>query len=95
MLINAVECKECGTIVYSRTEDDVRECDCGRVIVSGGLGYFKYDVFADPRYELKKIDVKTTPNELYNDWYNMEDNFGVIRNVNPSEDEEHVQVYNV
>ena len=95
MLINAVECKECGTIVYSRTEDDVRECDCGRVIVSGGLGYFKYDVFAGPGCELKKIDVKTTPSELYNDWYNMEDNFGVIRNVNLSEDEEHVQVYNV
>ena len=95
MLINAVECLECNTIVYSRTKDDVRECKCGRIVVSGGQEHFRYDVYASPQYEIKKIEVKTTPNELYNDWYNMEDKFGFIRETNILEEETNIQVYHI
>ena len=79
MLVNTVECKECNTIIYSRTREDVRECECGRIIVSGGQEYFKYDIVPKTRYEIKKININANMNTLYEDWDNMQDNFGLIK----------------
>jgi len=79
LLVNAVECKECNTIIYSRTESDLRECECGRVMVSGGQEYFKFDVFTDPQYEIKKINVDANLHDLYEDWHHMNDDFGLIK----------------
>ena len=79
MLIKAVECKECEDIVYSRTEDDFRECSCGSIGVSGGVRYFKFSVQSPTGYEVKKINVKTTLDNLYEDWYDMKDEFGLIQ----------------
>ena len=79
MLVNTVECKECNTIVYSRTEEDVRECECGRVIVSGGQEHFRYDIVPETHYETKKININTNMNALYEDWDSMQDNFGLIK----------------
>jgi hypothetical protein len=82
LLIKAVECKECTDIVYSRTEDDFRECSCGSVGVSGGVKYFKFSARPAADYEIKKINVKTTLDNLYEDWYNMRDEFGLIMSDN-------------
>ena len=79
MLIKAVECKECTDIVYSRTEDDFRECSCGSIGVSGGVKYFKFSAQSPAGYEVKKINIKTTLDNLYEDWYNMRDEFGLIQ----------------
>jgi len=79
LLIKAVECKECEDIVYSRTEDDFRECSCGSIGVSGGVKFFKFTAQPAAGYEVKKINVKTTLDNLYQDWYNMRDAFGVIK----------------
>jgi hypothetical protein len=79
LLIKAVECKECEDIVYSRTEDDFRECSCGSIGVSGGVRYFKFSVQSPTGYEVKKINVKTTLDNLYEDWYDMKDEFGLIQ----------------
>ena len=78
MLIKAVECNECKDIVYSRTEDDFRECSCGSIGVSGGVKYFKFSARPSANYEVKKINVKITLDKLYEDWYNMRDEFGLI-----------------
>ena len=78
MLIKAVECKGCKDIVYSRTEDDFRECTCGLIGASGGVKYFKVTAAASAAYEIKKINIKTTLDKLYEDWYNMRDEFGLI-----------------
>ena len=86
MFVNAVECKECGTTVYSRTHDDVRNCNCGRVTVMGGQTHFKYDVCADLQHEVKKINIHTTAEELYYDWELMEDKFGLIAEEPPLEE---------
>ena len=86
MLVNAVECKECNTIIYSRTEDDFRECSCGSIGVSGGVKYFKFFSAPSANYEIKKINVKTTLDNLYEDWYNMRDDFGLIK-PEPSNEE--------
>lgn len=93
MLVNAVECKECNTIVYSRTEDDVRECNCGRVVVSGGQGHFKYDVFTNPQYEIRKIRVDASLRDLYEDWYNMNDDFGLIEEDTSPEEHQNVHTF--
>tara|TARA_R110002074_G_scaffold224756_2_gene396257 strand:+ start:1521 stop:1787 length:267 start_codon:yes stop_codon:yes gene_type:complete len=79
LLIKAVECKECTDIVYSRTEDDFRECSCGSIGVSGGVKYFKFSAQSPAGYEVKKINIKTTLDNLYEDWYNMRDEFGLIQ----------------
>ena len=78
MLIKAVECKECKDIVYSRTEDDFRECTCGLIGATGGVKYFKVIAAASAAYEVKKINIKITLDKLYEDWYNMKDDYGLI-----------------
>mgnify|MGYP003630300653 FL=1 len=45
MIVKAIFCEECDTTVYSRGSGDMRECECGRVVVYGGfLNYFKFDI---------------------------------------------------
>ena len=78
MLVKAVECGECKSIVFSRTEVDVRECTCGRVIVSGGLQYFTYETHPGTPSQVKKIEVGATPTILYNDWYSLADQYGLV-----------------
>lgn len=92
MLINAVECKECATTVYSRTSDDVRSCSCGRVVVMGGQRHFKYDVYTNPNYEVKKINIEANMDELYFDWHSMEDKYGFIEHSKREEKEQKVYV---
>ena len=85
MLVNTVECKECNTIVYSRTKEDVRECQCGRVMVSGGQTHFKYEIVPDTHYEIKKVNINADVHVLYEDWNNMQDRFGLIKQPQPQQ----------
>ena len=84
MLVRSVECKECKSLIFSRTEDDVRECDCGRITVFGGPVYFKYEAAPGTPHEVKKININADAQALYDDWDSMEDNFGLIRADSPS-----------
>jgi len=93
LLINAVDCRECDTIVFSRTEGDVRSCDCGRIVVSGGQHYFKYDVYTNPQYEIKKMHIEVTLEDLYDDWDTMKDEYGIIRNHPLLPGKEMVQIF--
>ena len=94
MFVNAVECKECNTTVYSRTEDDVRKCSCGRVTISGGLKFFAYDVVQDTQHNIKKVDIGVvTPTMLYEDWYHTDDQFGLIKQLEISEEKKNVYVF--
>jgi len=78
LTVKAVECRDCGDIVYSRTQQDFRECTCGNVSVDGGLSYFKYNVAPSANFEVKKIQIDANLNELYDDWNDMNDEFGLI-----------------
>ena len=90
MLVRAIHCEECNTTVYSRTSEDLRECKCGRVRVYGGfLNHFKYDIMGEKtKYKTIKMEIKATPNDLYDDYENMEDRFGLI---NKNTDEKKTQ----
>lgn len=83
MIVKAIFCEECNTTVYSRGHGDMRECECGRVVVYGGfLNYFKYDIKdKKTRYEVRKININATPDDLYRDFESMSDNFGLLKPV--------------
>ena len=81
MLVRAIHCEECNTTVYSRASEDLRECECGRIRVYGGcMSHFKYDIKdKKAKYRTIKIDIQATPNDLYDDYENREDRFGLIK----------------
>jgi hypothetical protein len=80
LFVKAVCCEECNTTVYSRTMEDMRECECGRVVVYGGFKNFKYEI-RDDKAKFKKlnVDLNATPDDLYRDYEKMEDKFGLIK----------------
>ena len=81
MKVNAIRCKNCNTIIYSRAEHDFHWCPCGRCAVDGGFDYFKivgnredwevvdFDVLED-------VPVGEAKNILYSDWNFNENKFG-------------------
>jgi len=79
VLITIVECKECNVAVYSRAHEDVRECECGRIVVSGGQQHFKYNTAPGTAYEIKKTNVHVSIHTLYEDWHSMSDRYGLIK----------------
>ncbi|QDP51330.1 MAG: hypothetical protein GOVbin630_28 [Prokaryotic dsDNA virus sp.] len=58
----------------------------------GGQKYFKYEVCMNPEYEVKKLTVDATAEELYYDWEEMNDEFGLIEGT-PST--KNYKVYNL
>lgn len=78
LIVSAVECKECEMIVFSRAEQDVRSCTCGRVVVMGGQKHFKYDVYTNPPYEVKKVEIQASMSDLFQDWEEMRDEYGLM-----------------
>ena len=87
LLVRAIHCEECNTTVYSRASEDLRECRCGRVRVYGGfLSHFKYDIIEKKtKYKTIKMEIKATPDDLYDDYENMEDRFGLINKITDKE----------
>ena len=81
MLVRAIQCEECNTTVYSRTTEDLRECECGRIMVYGGcMSHFKFEIKdKKTKYKTIKMNIKATPDDLYTDYESMEDKFGLIR----------------
>lgn len=81
MKVNAIKCKNCNTIIYSRATHDFHWCPCGKCAVDGGLDYFK---IAGNREDWEVIDfsvlddipVGEAKNILYNDWNFNENKFG-------------------
>lgn len=81
MKVNAIKCKNCNTIIYSRAEHDFHWCPCGKCAVDGGFEYFKivgnredwevvdFDV-------LENVPVGEAKNILYGDWNFNENKFG-------------------
>lgn len=79
MKIKAVQCLDCGDIIYSRARHDFRYCSCRNIAVDGGFDYNKliYKDFS----QLKHIDieVEATKADLYNDWNNRIGEYGQIK----------------
>lgn len=78
MKINAIQCSNCGDIVYSRARHDMRGCTCGDVAIDGGFDYTKinYKTSSPKRVE---IEVHATKQDLYNDWSLQLNKYGLIK----------------
>jgi hypothetical protein len=79
MRVKAIECKTCGDKIYSRTEGDFRECECGLINVEGGQVHFKYEVKDNAPHEKLFISLDCSVADLYNDWQDMTDFYGLIK----------------
>jgi hypothetical protein len=78
MKVNAIKCKNCNTIIYSRATHDFHWCPCGKCAIDGGFEYIK--ITGDRKdWELAEYEVLDNlsdgdaKNVLYNDW-NLKDN---------------------
>lgn len=79
MRIKAIKCNTCNNIVYSRAEGDYRECPCGGVGAFGGQAYAKYNAPAASPHEKIIISLDIRSDDLYNDWKEMVDCYGLIK----------------
>lgn len=78
MKIKAIHCKTCDYVVYSRARHDFRSCKCGSVSVDGGPGYERLIYGSESVYDRVELDVPATTTELFNDWNNRLNNFGLV-----------------
>jgi hypothetical protein len=90
MKIKAIECERCGVVVYSRASEDYRECECGGVGASGGQQYAKFHIAAAVSHKKIIIDVDTDVFNLYNDWKEMVDVYGLISAADTSHLQQHI-----
>lgn len=79
--VNAIQCPKCKDIIYSRATHDMRECSCRSVAIDGGRSYtkisFNPDNVESPR--IIEIEVNATAANLYRDWNEEIDEYGIIR----------------
>ena len=77
MKIKAIQCPNCKDVIFSRTRHDYRSCGCDAIGIDGGFDYFKMSFKGKVPKELE-INVDATRQELFNDWNNGNDKFGII-----------------
>jgi hypothetical protein len=83
--INAIKCKKCGDIIYSRCHHDFHWCGCCSCAVDGGFDYFK--ITGQPSdWEAMEINILENKSDeeakkiLYNDWNKDKNKYGTIVN---------------
>lgn len=80
MEVSAVKCLRCGDIVYSRSRHDFRWCSCESVAIDGGQGNSYCKVTGQPdQFEMTKINVDATLEQLLEDYAKSKDKLGLIR----------------
>ena len=79
MKVNAVQCPECKDIIFSRARHDFHYCSCGYVFIDGGFDYCRFGAKDLDKVKSMQIDVNATAKDLYNDWANNKNKFGLIK----------------
>jgi len=77
--VSAIKCPKCSCTIYSRSRHDFRACECGACHVDGGFDYLK--IMWQPEIEepdIFQIEVDATKEQLFHDWNNRKDKFGII-----------------
>lgn len=60
IILNAIRCKRCDKVIYSRYRHDFNFCKCGAVAIDGGTAYLKRS--GDPT---SYIELSTSPDYMY------------------------------
>lgn len=74
----AIECPQCGYIIYSRARHDFRSCKCGDCNIDGGFDYVKIGAMDLSKIQQHELEIPITRTELYDDWNNQTDNYGSV-----------------
>ena len=84
MKVNAIRCKKCGDIIYSRSRHDFHWCSCESCAIDGGFDYIK--ITGNPSdWENIKVNIldDKSDNEvkmiLLDDWNYGKDKYGIIK----------------
>lgn len=72
MIVDAVKCNVCSDLIYLRSQKDMRWCSCGGTFLMYPLALYEEE------FDLKKIDIQHTEQELYDDWNLDIDKLGII-----------------
>ena len=78
MKITAHKCSTCKDVLYSRATHDFRTCGCGKTSVDGGFDYTRL-VFKKEKPESVEVDVNVTKDQLYEDWNNRINKYGILK----------------
>lgn len=78
MKILARQCSICNDIVYSRARHDMRGCTCGDIAVDGGFDYSRIAYRKNCPTTIE-IEVDATKQELFDDWNNRNNKYGLIK----------------
>ena len=79
MKVRAIHCHNCKDIVYSRAQEDYRECGCGLVNTWGGQTFTNFDAIPDAEYDILNLNIDATSDDMYVDWLEMDDKHGIVR----------------
>ena len=79
MIVNAIQCKACGDIVFSRCVHDMRFCGCGNVAADGGREYWRY-LECGKGHDLCKLQIPEaiSEHELWLDFERCWDEYGIL-----------------
>lgn len=76
--VDAVVCDSCGDTIFSRARHDMRWCGCKSVAIDGGFDYFKISGNL-VRFRRIRISVTASKNQLYDDWNQNINKYGIIK----------------
>ena len=84
MEVNAIQCPQCGDVIFSRARYDHRSCSCSSVSIDGGLDYVKISCYTEKISNLVsfKYEIKQTEEELFEDWSLEKNLYGLIGLIN-------------
>jgi ribosomal protein L37AE/L43A len=77
-IVTAATCPTCKDKIYSRARHDFHYCSCGEIAVDGGRDYFKMS-FKEIEPEISQLAIPVSQHDLYQDWNNEIDKYGIIK----------------
>jgi len=76
--VAAIKCYKCGDIIYSRARHDYHSCSCEEIAIDGGFDYVRMN-FKTKTPKIVTKHISASKQELFDDWNNNIDKFGIIR----------------
>lgn len=78
--VNSIQCPICKDIIYSRAHYDYHNCSCDNISIDGGFDYIRIGYKGETSPIVKKKLIKNiTRKDLYDDWNNSTDKYGLIK----------------
>lgn len=72
MIVRALFCHNCKTVVFSRARNDLAACECGKSFIDGGRDHIRVGRHNGANHKLFDLELpeQMTEEYLYSDWNN-------------------------